>query len=286
MAANEMFVPVFQGGPNRTVYGAGRDQLLQAEQEAFENACQSHPDGEELLAKQRQEVDAAFSTEHVQRWSVATPETAEQATSFQELIRGIRLQMARNEERARQRSCPTKTENDRFFQSGFYGNKLRTWTSYGQWEWSGYLGRVSIRYKEPQSPWCRYDVTPDHVPVWIQQFVAEGADRAKFIFGEMAPDERLTLQGELRRCETGLELFCSTFKGRMREALTNANGNTTFTGVSALAVLQTYLTGSSWSDLQELLELFPDHVIEFSAYEMCLGSCRGRNALVWEIRSY
>jgi hypothetical protein len=36
---------------------------------------------------------------------------------------------------------------------------------------------------------------------------------------------------------------------------------------------------SSWSDIQELLERFPDSVIEFSAFENAVGYLRGRNAL-------
>jgi hypothetical protein len=297
MAAKEL-VPGLQGGPNCTVYGPGLGQLLRAEQEAFKNACQGRPDGEELLAihrllragslKERSELIDRYFHEEILAQVKSSPHARHHQNSTVAWANAVEraLRWDPREEADYTFSCPTKTENDKFFQRGFYGNKLRTWGSFEEWQASAYPGHVSIRYKEPQSPWCRYNVTPDHVPVWLQQFRAEGAVMEKFIFGEMAPDERLTIQGELHRSEKGLELFCSVFKGRMREALTNANGAVTFTGAGALAVLQTYLTGSSYSDLEELLEFFPDHVIEFSTYEMCLGSCRGRNSIVWEVRAY
>jgi len=36
----------------------------------------------------------------------------------------------------------------------------------------------------------------------------------------------------------------------------------------------------------ELLDLYPDHVIEFSAAEVFVGDRPGRNAVVWEVRKY
>ena len=43
---------------------------------------------------------------------------------------------------------------------------------------------------------------------------------------------------------------------------------------------------NSYDDLMELVELYPEHVIEFSATEGEVGLIRGRNHVVWEVRLY
>lgn len=54
----------------------------------------------------------------------------------------------------------------------------------------------------------------------------------------------------------------------------------------ARALLRHVLNGNSYDDLTDLLELYPGHVVELSALDCCFGTCRGRNAVVWECRKY
>jgi hypothetical protein len=102
-------------------------------------------------------------------------------------------------------------------------------------------------------------------------------------FNESAPDERLVLQGEVSRFVGGLYLRYSTLKLPMRSAMKDARD---VGGASAQAILRGVLTGSSYEDLDALLELYPDAVVEFGAYAKCLGAIPGRNAVIWEVRAY
>jgi hypothetical protein len=43
---------------------------------------------------------------------------------------------------------------------------------------------------------------------------------------------------------------------------------------------------ASYGDLQELLERFPDWVIEFATYSCEVGCIARRNTVFWEIRNY
>lgn len=57
-------------------------------------------------------------------------------------------------------------------------------------------------------------------------------------------------------------------------------------GVAARALLARHLNPNSRGDLTELLERYPDHVVELTALDRCLGSVPHRNGIVWECRLY
>lgn len=57
-----------------------------------------------------------------------------------------------------------------------------------------------------------------------------------------------------------------------------------YTGSAAVAVLRAYLSPDSYADLRELLDLYPGHVVEFTACSREVGKIPGRNAVVWEVR--
>jgi len=176
----------------------------------------------------------------------------------------------------------TKESNYRQYQAGCYGTKLRMWESLEALQASGHEAPVSIRYKEPASPFCRYSIPVADLPAAVEEFEARGARRDLMVFGESAPDEFLLIQGEVMRSERHLTLFYSTEKAKMRDALRKGRQAD---GLEALALLQTYLTPSSYEDLQALFDIYSDPVVEFSAYSITLGEIPGRNTIVWEVRS-
>ena len=59
-----------------------------------------------------------------------------------------------------------------------------------------------------------------------------------------------------------------------------------FTGIAARQLLRRHLNANSFDDIEELLTLYPNHVIEFSTTENCLGTLQHRNHIVWEVRDY
>ena len=172
----------------------------------------------------------------------------------------------------------------RLYQEGVFGNKIRTWESFEDVQASGYADPVTIRYRgHGGGGFCRYDVPVDKVEEAISELVAEGADRSSLVFNEWVTEDRITLQGELARFVDGLYMFYSLESVKMREAMSRGKEAR---NTKAKLLLETLLTGSSYADMEALLEMFPDHVIEFTAFDKCIGSIPGRNAVIWEVRNY
>lgn len=178
----------------------------------------------------------------------------------------------------------TKSDYYKRWLQGEFGNRLRAWQSYADLLASDYTGRVGVRYKEPGSPYCRYAVQIADVPSVISAFVLDGADPAKFTIGEMAPDDCITCQGELQQGLNSYDLFYSTLHGKqMRDALRLEPQWAS--GARVPRILRHFMDGSSYDDVMELIDSYPDHVIEFSCYDRPVGNCR-RNTLIWEVRYY
>jgi hypothetical protein len=69
---------------------------------------------------------------------------------------------------------------------------------------------------------------------------------------------------------------------RMRDVLPQARQ---YTGLRAKMLLERYLDPSSLECVEDLLNEWPDHVIEFTAFDRTLGTLR-RNTVIWEVRLY
>jgi hypothetical protein len=171
------------------------------------------------------------------------------------------------------------------FHSGRLGNKFRTWDSVRDFVYSRYSGLATMRYKGTVmgKAWVAYNVPHDQVAAKAKEWIAEGADPMMIVVNESAPDERLTIQGELILTIKGLAFFYSTLKMKMRMAMTE--GKQVY-GMEATALLRRYCSPASYDDLMELFERFPDSAIEFSVYEMYVGCFPRRNTVIWEVRNY
>lgn len=165
-------------------------------------------------------------------------------------------------------------------QQGKLGNTLRTWDTEDEFIASGFRGRSSLRCKKPGVPF-RHGLS-------FEETLAEGRTcfhgcaPADFVYCEAAPDWECVFQGEVQRGLYGLDLFWSTRKSNHREAMRNAKQ---VHGLQALLLLRHHLDPSDYDDLMCLLELYEDHVIEFSVFEHSLGKL-GRRMVVWEVRYY
>lgn len=98
----------------------------------------------------------------------------------------------------------------------------------------------------------------------------------------MAPTEKTTIQGEVRLSTYGVEFRYSCLALPMRAALSQSQK--TVTGLTAVMLLKQHLNASSYDWLIELLELYPDHIIEISAYSQEWGTIPGYNCVFWEVR--
>jgi hypothetical protein len=188
------------------------------------------------------------------------------------------------------------TTKRRFYdlwERGLLGNKPRTWVGIEALRASGYTGLVTARSTGQGGGWTKYGVTVrDGEPFEIEEAVVAGAPvkiRHSAVwpgvtYNESAPDDLLLIQGEVARVPGGLYLRFDRTPGlKMREAMKIAKDAT---GLTAKLMLQHLLWPASYDEVMDLLDAYPDHVIEFSAYDVACGNLPHRNTLVWEVRRY
>ncbi|MBW3020365.1 hypothetical protein KY334_03635 [Candidatus Woesearchaeota archaeon] len=177
----------------------------------------------------------------------------------------------------------TKAKNYELWNKGLLGNKLRTWDSYEDIIKSNYEGTVTVRNKNPNSKFCKYDVSIKDIPNLIKEWSKEGCDVKEVTYNESAPDEFLLIQGEIMKSNEFYYFRYSTEKTNMRDALKNAKD---IEGLEVEMLLKKYMDSASYDDLMILLDTYPDHVVEFSVYSIDLGEVPNRNTIFWEVRKY
>jgi hypothetical protein len=57
-------------------------------------------------------------------------------------------------------------------------------------------------------------------------------------------------------------------------------------GTASRLVLRRHLNANSYDDVLDLLQQYPDHVVELSATDKCFGTVPHRNHFMWEVRQY
>lgn len=175
---------------------------------------------------------------------------------------------------------------DRYI-AGEFGNRSPTWPSIDDWvnadcPYAG--GLFHIRNRVAGGPTYYNLKAGDLVRKWYGMEM-EGVDMTSYYLSAMAPTEQTTLQGEVQQSERGgLDLYYSCIAKPMRDALREAGYRAT--GLTAHALLDAYLCPRSRDWLRVLLDRYPEHVVEFSAYRRCWGSVPGYNTLFWEVRLY
>lgn len=183
------------------------------------------------------------------------------------------------------RTIDTKEEFYRLWKAGLLGNHIRSFDTFAELQKSGYHGLVTVRYKGASSKYCRYCIPVDKVDNVIDEFLADGAKREMFTFNETAPDDRLTMQGEYYHGSSrGYSLYCSTDQLPMRPALLKSGQQ--YYGLEAVGRMKAHCNYASYAMIEDLLDLYPESVIEFSCYSKNVGHIPGNNALIWEVRNY
>jgi hypothetical protein len=162
--------------------------------------------------------------------------------------------------------------------SGRFGNTARIWPTLADLQRSGYQGLVSLRRQRRDSPTRQYHVPAAEVPKYLDQYGHHG-----ITLTECPPEDRV-IQGEV--CEVPGHGWCLTYTftgGPMRFAL--EKDAHTVSGLCARKLLRATLDPSGYEWIEQLLEDFPEHVVEFSQFPVPLGTLKQR-LLVWEVRSY
>jgi hypothetical protein len=184
----------------------------------------------------------------------------------------------------------SKLEYYTLYERGFFGNKALTWDSIDEIENSDWKGKICIRGRKGIArSKARFNLTLEEAKGYLKELQKEGIYPRDLKFNQSLPDEELRIQGEVMGDVVNLRpqhihLTYSTIKKPMNYAL--AEETLYAEGLNALMLLKGNLFPSSYEDISELFELFPESVIEFSAYDIMLGSLPNRNTLIWEVRNY
>ena len=175
----------------------------------------------------------------------------------------------------------TKAEFVRRYQQGEFGNRLQNWDDRQSLLASGFSGSVGIRNRVAGGRFYYGVKVADLRDEW-----GYPEPESQMYFSEMAPDERLVLQGEVSVGERGLMLVYATEPGvSMRVALSQRAPLHAY-GTAAVMTMQWAMDPSSYDDVRGMLDSYPGAVIEFSSYNVNCGMLPHRNTIIWEVRSY
>lgn len=182
----------------------------------------------------------------------------------------------------------SKKDFVRRYKAGEFGNASPTWNTLEEflddrpWLYLGTDQRYHIRNRRAGGPtW--YDVCFKKVSFKWYNAMERGE---RVYISAMAPHDRNVLQGEIMEGEWGWELSCAPgCLGRpMREALKLCP--VSFKGLRAKLLVRQAMNDLSYQWLEYLLEAYPGHVVEFSAFSTCWGTVPGHNTVFWEVRLY
>lgn len=179
----------------------------------------------------------------------------------------------------------TKLDFVRRYEAGEFGNASPTWNTLQDWicdptPRNGKLYHVRNRVTGART-W--YNLNAGDVPKAWCDASGDYGDSNLYI-SEMAPTHLTLLQGEVRQSERHLDLRYTTVRKPMRDALREEERHAQ--GIIAVEILRSRLCSNSYDWLTYLLELYPEHIIEFSTYGTYWGTVPFYNTVYWEVRMY
>ncbi len=179
----------------------------------------------------------------------------------------------------------SKAQMYAMLQSGAFGNTMPQWFNIDQWESEAKpYDFWGVRSLTPGGP-CRLYCPIAEVRSTIQtpEFIKAGYNLSMMIDAIVG----IRLWAEVVDTTSGLIVYGIEYPpkgGSWRELMpTQAK---TWSGVAAMMILRKHLNETSFDDLMELRDLYPNHVYEFSATDQCIGRIPHRNICMWEVRNY
>jgi hypothetical protein len=182
------------------------------------------------------------------------------------------------------RTVRFKHEAYALFLGGFFGNKPRTWKDYRTLMGDNFKGNVSIRSRAGMGrSRVQYGVSMENVSEVVDRLSGQGICVDDLTFNESMPDDHLVIQGEVTMAPGGLWMHYSTAKDRMNAAL--AEDPKHAKGFDAQRLLKDGMQGRDYMHLVDLMEEYPNDVIEFSSYSVPVGEEK-TNSVIWEVRGF
>lgn len=173
-----------------------------------------------------------------------------------------------------------KKQMYRLLKSGAFGNTVRHYPTLDALAADPTVLYVGARCLQVNRPWRLYCVTKAQLLQGLQRkgYAGDGLE-----FYESPPDEFRRIQGELMRGPWGLHFRYTFATGPMRLALEAAESNAS--GLEADMLLRQHTDPACYDWLMELLDTYPDHVVEFTSYSIPVGVLQ-QPWLIWEVRNY
>lgn len=169
----------------------------------------------------------------------------------------------------------------RMLSSGAFGNTLPMFFSVESWQASPVAKQYEswgLRAMRPGDKQLKLYVPSADVPQLAREFTY-GVNISPMV------DMYKVFRGEVIELDSGLYLWGTfSMQGQWREALGQLSKGYTLT--NAKRIMRIVLNENSYDDIMALLDLYPQHTVEFTALDRCLGLCQGRNAVIWEVRDY
>lgn len=179
----------------------------------------------------------------------------------------------------------TKRDFVRRYAEGEFGNHLPVWKTVEEFLSSGYRkSQVGLRNRIAGGP-LKYHIEPEDVLEEYNTLLKNGAREGDLYVQVMAPHEQeSSFQGEVMRNHHSYYLHWSSVRKPMRQALAEESHHDE--GIKALTLIKFHLCANSYDWLQVLFDRYPDHVIEFSAFDRSWGIFPCMNTIFWEVRAY
>lgn len=171
--------------------------------------------------------------------------------------------------------------------AGAFGNTIPQFFSVVDWRRSPEHARYptwGVRTMTPGGP-CRLYCPREEIEATARSFAAAG--HAINISLMLDATVRVTLWADVYDSEAGLLVYGIEHppQGGSWRALMPSQGRT-WEGTAARLLLRKHLNASSLADLESLRDAYPGHVYELSACDRNFGTVPGRNAVIWEVRTY
>ena len=180
---------------------------------------------------------------------------------------------------------PVRTKRDMYSRlvAGEFGNTNPSWDGVHEWGMrTTDYPLWGVRSKTANDPRTRLNVPTVEVFKYCYDNGLLDAN-----ISPMVKAHSVHWEGDVCRRHDGPGLLCSGNVGVVPGSWrTHMKKPRLWEGTAADALLRQYLNENSYDDLMNLLDFYPDHVVELSALDHCFGTVPGRNAVVWEVRRY
>ena len=192
----------------------------------------------------------------------------------------------------------SKAQMYRMLAAGAFGNTTEMWMEAVEWLASNWSKKDGRHYKGTPEFWGVRTLTPGgpcrlNCPTAdVFDTAADFEEAGHKVQISMMVDRVATVTAwlEVWDSPTGLVVegieHPETPEWTWRNSMPDPVKRKSWTGTAARMVLARHLNENSRADLEVLLAQYPDHVVEMSALDRCIGMVKHRNGIVWEVRAY